>query len=47
MFAAIYGHIELMKCLVSHGADVNGVSKQSGETLLMMALSRVNLLRSA
>ena len=45
MFAAIYGHIELMKWLVSHGADVNDVNRQSGETPLMMALNKVNLLR--
>ena len=45
MFAAIYGHVVLIKCLVSHGADVNDVNRQSGETPLMMALNKVNLLR--
>ena len=45
MFAAIYGHVEIMKCLVSFEAVVNDVNKTSGQTPLMMALKRKNLLR--
>ena len=45
MFAAIYGHVEIIKCLVSFGADVNGMNKTSGQTPLMVALYKRNLLR--
>ena len=45
MFAAIYGHIEIIKCLISFGADVNDVNKTSGQTPLMMAVKKKNLLR--
>ena len=34
MFATIYGHVELLKCLVSFGADVNNQNKTSGLTPL-------------
>ena len=45
MFAAIYGNLEVVNCLVLFGADVNDVNKTSGQTPLMMALKKKNLLR--
>ena len=42
MFAAIYGNLEIIKCLVSFGADVNDVNRTSGQTPLMMALKKKN-----
>ena len=45
MFAAIYGHVESINCLVSFGADVNDVNKTSGQTPLMFALYSRSLLR--
>ena len=45
MFVAIYGHVEIMRCLVSFGALVNDANKASGQTPLMMALKKKNLLR--